>query len=144
MREEREFPRQMDALEDVLATTDAFLERIPADEQTAFAARLAVEELFTNAVRHGVGGADHVTITLALEKRTLTITVTDFDVEPWDPGNLPEVDTHRPLRERTPGGLGIHILRRLFDDMDWSYTDRTLRITVSKELEPSDVRSAST
>jgi len=132
----------MNALEDVMVATDGFLEAIGADKQTAFATRLAVEELFTNAVRHGVGGRDHVEVALALDGRRLSIGVTDYDVEPWDPGELASVDTHSPLSERTPGGLGIHILRNLFDDMSWDYANHNLHITVSKELEPSDVRNA--
>ena len=118
MRETKQFPRRMEALRDVMSVTDAFLIAVGADEQTSFAARLAVEELFTNAVRHGVGGRDHVDVDLTLDGTRLSITVVDYDVEPWDPGQLPSVDTSRPLSERTPGGLGIHLLRNLFDDMD--------------------------
>jgi len=71
VREQRGFPRRMDALEDVMAVADGFLAAARTDEQTTFAARLAVEELFTNAVQHGVGGGEHIDVVLALENRRL-------------------------------------------------------------------------
>jgi anti-sigma regulatory factor (Ser/Thr protein kinase) len=75
-------------------------------------------------------------IELALEHRgnRLVARLTDFDVEPFDITQAPAVDVSLPAERREPGGLGLHLVRRLADDVDYDYTNRRSRITVTKNL----------
>jgi anti-sigma regulatory factor (Ser/Thr protein kinase) len=49
------------------------------------------------------------------------VTLTDHDVAHFDVTQAPAVDTSRPLQEREPGGLGLHLTRRLVDRLQYSY-----------------------
>ena len=48
---------------------------------------------------------------------------------------MPPVDAG--LEGRRPGGLGIYLVRRMVDELNYGYEsdDRTMRITVKKILE---------
>jgi serine/threonine-protein kinase RsbW len=79
----------------------------PAAEYTLY---LVLEEVVTNAIRHG--GAGRVEVVLALDDRSLDVMVTD-DGPPFDPTTRPDPDLDLPLEARAVGGLGIHLIRRM-------------------------------
>jgi len=61
------------------------------------------------------------------------LTVTD-DGHPFNPLEAPEPDTTLPVEERPIGGLGIYLLRKMFDRMDYTRTDGKNRVTLRKKL----------
>lgn len=137
---ERAFRRELDALGELLGFVDEFARAERLSEKIAFASRLVVEELFANFVRHNVGGRDQIEVSLAREADRLVLKLRDFDVEPFDGSRHPPVDIHRPLGERTAGGLGIHFVRSFFDDLTYDYSDGTMCVTAAKNLGRTDVR----
>ena len=62
------------------------------------------------------------------------VALTDYDVEPFDVAQAPAVDVDLPIEQRRPGGLGLHLLRRMLDRIDYDYSpdDRVSRITFRK------------
>ena len=80
-------------------------------------ADLTLEELFTNLVRHAPG-SDEIEIEIELEGGLLTIRLIDRETKPFDGNSLGEVDTEAPLMEREPGGLGIHLVKKMADIID--------------------------
>jgi anti-sigma regulatory factor (Ser/Thr protein kinase) len=46
----------------------------------------------------------------------------------------PSVDVSQSLEERKVGGLGVHLIRSLFDTLEYDYKDRTLCVTATKSL----------
>ena len=74
----RAFRRDISVLDEVFLWLDDFFAAEEIGSDDAFAARIAVEELFTNFVRHNTGGRDHVTIRLAVENERLTIQLEDL------------------------------------------------------------------
>lgn len=138
---EKMFDREISALDDVFGFVDSFLEQHDIDESAAFSTRLTVEELFTNLVRHNAAHPGHIPISLEKEADRLVIRLKDLDVEPFDPSKLKPVDINQPLQERTPGRLGIHLVNRLVDELNYKYLEdtRTLCVTAIKYLEAKNV-----
>lgn len=129
----REFPRILAAVSDVLDWAERFFEaaRIPADHR--FGVQLGLEELFTNLVKYGAG--EHpIEIELIRRDPLLLASLTDVDVEPFDPTAAPDADTTLPLDARQPGGLGLHLVRRVVDRVDYTYENRRSRTTLVKRL----------
>jgi anti-sigma regulatory factor (Ser/Thr protein kinase) len=132
---ERSFPRSIQSLEAIFAFVDEFLARENVGTESAPELQLLLEELFANSVRHARGSRSEVQIGLEREGQKITMRVTDFDVEPFDPRKAPEVDVNMPMEDRVPGGLGLHLVRRLADRIDYDYRDRVSTVTVTVSLE---------
>ena len=100
-----------------------------------YLANLAIEELVTNCIKHGYDdqGEHIIEITLKLSANELVLTVTD-DGHPFNPLELPEPDTNLPLEDRPIGGLGIHLLRKMSDRMEYERKGGKNQITLHKSL----------
>lgn len=105
------------------------------DEKTAFSLNLAAEELFTNFVRHNVGSGERITLEIDVTDKEFRFTFTDYDVEPWDPATAPDPDVDLPMEERSPGGLGIHLVKSVVDRLAYEYKNRVMKVTAIKKLE---------
>lgn len=131
---EMDFKRDIGALDEIFVFIDNFIADNKFDEALTFSTRLVVEEIFTNLVRHNEGGLEHISIFLDADDKCVTIRLQDFNV---DPVKIPEevpVGVNKPLSEREPGGLGIHLVKSLVDKLTYEYTDRTLSVTAIKCL----------
>jgi anti-sigma regulatory factor (Ser/Thr protein kinase) len=136
---EKDFRREIAALDDVFRSVDEFLASQGVDTRTVLTTKLVVEELFTNLVRHDIGGLDRVHVSLERDGARLIIRLRDFNVDPFDISEAEPVDIHLPLAQRKVGGLGLHLVRNLVDELRYDYDDRTLSVTAIKNLEQGDV-----
>lgn len=131
---EKSFKRELRTLEQVFDFVDEFIASNGLGDDVAFPLKLAVEELFTNFVRHNSGGQDRIYISLSKTDGRLVVRLKDFDVEPFYASGAPPVDVRQSLEERKVGGLGVHLIRNLFDTLEYDYKDRTLCVTATKRL----------
>ena len=49
------------------------------------------------------------------------MTLVDRDVEPFDITRSPGVDIDAPIEQRKPGGLGLHLIRKLAESVTYTY-----------------------
>jgi anti-sigma regulatory factor (Ser/Thr protein kinase) len=136
----REFKRHISALEEIFADLDEFISENRVNGSAAFVLKLVVEELFTNLLRHNVGGLDHISLDIALEEGKMRVVLEDFEVEPFDVATVKPADINSPLEARRVGGLGIHIVRNYVSDLNYEYLEGTLRVTAVMDMEEQDVR----
>ena len=95
---------------------------------------LILEELCANIIAHG-GRNGATTIDVGLEKirDTLEITIRD-DGPPFDPTCSPRVDTAKPLAERKPGGLGVHLVHHFANAIEYRRENRYNVLIIKKNL----------
>jgi serine/threonine-protein kinase RsbW len=80
---------------------------------------LAVEEWATNVCRHAYrGGNGTVWVAVRREGPTLVVELSD-EGSPFDPTTAAEPDVSLPLTERSPGGLGLMLMRRMVDELSY-------------------------
>jgi len=65
--------------------------------------------------------------------------LTDYDVEQFDVTRAPDAEIDLPIEQRKPGGLGLHLIRRMVDSMNYEYSRerRQSRTTFRKTLDGS-------
>lgn len=86
-----------------------------------FKLALALEEAVANVINHAFAGmpAPHrIRIELAIEPGRVAAQVID-NGRPFDPVAAPEPDRASPLEIRDVGGLGIHLIRRMMDQVGY-------------------------
>jgi serine/threonine-protein kinase RsbW len=130
---QRRFPRSIDALHELFAFTAETLDGERSDGALSRTVDFVLEELFTNIVKYG-GGATPVLVEIAAIEGGVEVTLTDFDAEPFDVTRAPPVDITLPAESRQPGGLGLHLIRKLVDSIEYRHSprDRCSRITFRK------------
>jgi serine/threonine-protein kinase RsbW len=132
---ERLFPRDFDALDHIFEFISEFFVANAIEESNSFDVQLIIEELFTNLVKYSKGGTHEIPIRLKKTGEHLEIRLTDVDVEAFDMTLMPEVDTQKRISEKKVGGLGLHLVRKMAEDISYEYVDRQSRITILKRLE---------
>ena len=95
--------------------------------------RLVVEELLMNIIMHGAeNGECEIRLSFKSTNEDVTITIADNGL-PFDPltdAGDPELDGD--IAEREIGGLGVHLIRNLVDDIGYRYESGKNSITFSK------------
>jgi serine/threonine-protein kinase RsbW len=134
MASHRLFQRSFDALPAIVDFTAEVFAREGIDPSLRTVIDLAIEELFTNMVKYSPGSKADVRIEIAGIDRGVEVTLIDYDVERFDVTAARDVDVSLPIEQRKPGGLGLHLIRRLLDFIEYEYQEasRQSRITFRK------------
>jgi anti-sigma regulatory factor (Ser/Thr protein kinase) len=133
---ERRFGRTLASLEGMFGFVAEFMKANELDASQGFEVDLVIEELFTNQVKYNPEASHEVEVRLERKGPAVVVVLRDFDVEPFDVTQAPEVDVSRPLSERQTGGLGLHLVRRIAESIRYDHRDRCSTITVTLRLEP--------
>ncbi len=129
-----EIDPRVEELSAITAAVEQFgdAEKWPPD--MVFQINLVIEELGLNIMTHGKSeDLEKIEITLTAEGESLTIEIVD-NGHPFDPTReAPEPDLDVGLRERAIGGLGIHIVRNLVDNLRYRRQGGRNHVTLVKE-----------
>jgi anti-sigma regulatory factor (Ser/Thr protein kinase) len=131
---EKRFARRIDSLPAIFLFIEDFFASRGLDRSHLAVVCLAAEEIFTNMVKYCPGAESDILTTIETRENRLAVTLTDFDVDRFDIRDLPEVRVDKPISERSPGGLGIHLVKKMVDEIEYEYADRTGRTTIIKNL----------
>jgi anti-sigma regulatory factor (Ser/Thr protein kinase) len=141
----RSFARQITAIDAITAFTEEVFSREGIDASLRYAVDFTLEERFTNMVKYSKNGDAEIDVVLSRISDGIEVRLTDFGVDPFDVTQSPDVDINRPIERRAPGGLGLHLIRRMVDSIDYQYIKerRESRITFRKTLAgPANAGSA--
>ena len=134
---EKNFKRDVFALHEVVGFLNDFTRQFHIADKTSYYARLVLEELFTNLIRHNEGGSERISIRLDKDINRMVICMKDFNVEPFDMDTIEPVDIQETIEQSKSGKLGLHLVQRIVDEITYQYSDvdRTLCVTAIKNLE---------
>jgi anti-sigma regulatory factor (Ser/Thr protein kinase) len=130
----RTFSRNVDDYLSVAAEVERFCGEQALPRAVSFKVRLLLEELVLNLIDHAVGSAtDRIDVRINLEPGRGIVTLED-DGDPFDPRSAPEFDKDKPLEERRPRGMGIHLVRTMAEAMEYERVDGRNRLRVVVRL----------
>lgn len=124
--------KSLDGIFDFIA--DFFREK-KVTERVAFSVKFAIEELFTNLVKYNPSSPSEISLELSIEGKNIVVRLTDSEAQPFDPTKAADPDLHSPLDQRRPGGLGIFLVKRMIDKIEYHHTDKMSTITLLQSLE---------
>ena len=106
-------PRYMGIVRDVISRS---ADHAGFAEEDARQIVLAVDEGCTNIIRHCYGGdtSQKIIVTCAVGDDYLEIRLRDFGEKP-DPAKI----RSRPLEDIRPGGLGVHLIHTIMDEVEY-------------------------
>ena len=97
---------------------------------------IAIDELFSNIAHYAYNpetGDATVRVEVIEDPMAVIITFIDNGV-PYDPLKQKDPDTTLPAEERELGGLGIYMVKKSMDDIDYVYEDGQNILTMRKRL----------
>ncbi len=120
-----------EALPRVVAFVEEMAELDDWSPDLVLRSNLILEELILNTLTHGrTSGLSDIEITLESGPGSVSIAVID-DGAAFDPLN-DEIspDTDLPLQERSIGGLGLHLVRTMAEDLAYKHEDGKNHLTL--------------
>ena len=115
----------------------ASVQNLPAS--TIWPLNVALDEVLSNIISYGhEDGREHeILVRVSLEQGLMVAEVED-DGRAFDPLAAPAPDIDLPLEERGVGGLGIHIVRNLMDEVTYDRIAGRNRLTLKRALVKSE------
>lgn len=124
------FPVAPGVLESATAWLDGGICADKPPDRLTFALGLCVEELLMNTLMHGASTEEALVATIEVELFPDRIELVYQDnAQPFDITQLPEAHPDRSLAEIAPGGLGVKLMRRFTDRLEYEKVPTGNRVT---------------
>lgn len=110
-----------------------------------FKLNLALDELISNTIAYGYAEQRDGEIDIEMRRHDDRVEVKLIDsAAAFDPFSIPEPDLNASLEDRQIGGLGIHFVRTLIDDISYERADdrNVITLTLLMPPQPKPVRGA--
>jgi len=134
--EEITVPAQMSYLIQVREFIEHIGKRYRFDDKLVNSFKLVIDEACTNIIRHGYRDIKNGEITIKAIVRRLSLTILIIDQgRSYDPSKAATPDLGKYVDIGKKGGLGIMMMRKLMDDLQYSVTERGNEFRLTKYRE---------
>ena len=133
---ENVFSAKTEVLPDVLQFVEETLESYECPMKIQTAVCVAIEEVFVNIAHYAYGdGEGDVTVHISFDEdsRMVTFRISDKGV-PFDPLKRTDPDVTLSAQEREIGGLGIFIVKKKKETVDYVYENGENVLTMNKKI----------
>ncbi len=129
-------PAEVERLWEVQDFVNVLLNENDCPRPTRLEIDAAVEELFVNIARYAYpDGNGWAEIRAAVENGEAAVTLTDGGI-PYDPLKKPDPELIPSSEKRPIGGLGIYMVKKLMDSVEYRHRDGKNVITIRKKICP--------
>ncbi len=114
---------------------DSVYTQLNIEKSLASKLRLAVEEAAVNAIEHAYlpGREGNIEVRMMSDGQLLKVVIVDSGF-PLDPTMVAKADTSLSAKERRPGGLGLLLVRKLMDSINYERIDHQNVLTLNKKI----------
>jgi len=126
----RSFSRNVTDYLAVAEEVEAFGAEQGLPRAVLFKVRLVLEELILNLIDHAIGSAtSRIDVSIHQEPSKVILLLED-DGNPFDPRLAPAFHKNKPLEERGPRGMGIHLVRSTAEEISYDRIGARNRLRV--------------
>ena len=128
-------PARLSEVRELSGMVEAFGDANGLPDPKVFVINLALDELITNTVTHGLEDkADaEIRIAMRVDAGTLILVMED-NGHPFDPTRDTDADVSSSLEERAIGGLGLHLVKSFADRISYEFVEGRNRLTMEHDL----------
>ncbi len=133
--EEIKVRAEISELDKVIDFIEEQLDKIDCNMKIRMQLNIAVEEIFVNIAHYAYpddNGTAIIRYDFGLETNTITICFLDMGT-PYDPLARKEPDITLSAEERSIGGLGILMVKKSMDHIEYAYRDGYNMLTIQKK-----------
>ena len=117
----------------VTAFVDEELEKLDCSMKAQMQIDVAIDELFSNIAFYAYENGGDATVRFDYADGVVTLTFIDSG-KPYDPTKKDDPDTTLSAEERPIGGLGIFLVKKTMDSLDYRYEDGKNVLTIKKTI----------
>lgn len=126
-------------LENIEAVTDFVnekLELLDCPMKAQMQIDIAIDEIFSNIARYAYApGSGDATVRVETESNPPAVMITFIDAGiPYNPLTKEDPDTTLSAEERGIGGLGIYMVKKSMDAMEYAFEDGCNKLSIKKIL----------
>ena len=122
----------VDAFGAVEPQIDKFLIDQTVDSRAAYVTRLVIEEIVRNLIEHTPPYASDEEVSVQIDVESAVVRVVIEDARPpFNPVDAPRLDVDAPLGARRAGGMGLHLVRNLTDELTYERDGDRNRLTAA-------------
>lgn len=133
------YERSFEELSRIVGDTEKFFASEGVSPSLRTAVDLCIEELFVNMVNYNTETQALILLEMQALEQGVQVSLTDFDVERFDPTQANDVDIDAPVSERLPGGLGLYLVLKMVDSIHYEYSNRQSKITFTIKVVSENV-----
>lgn len=117
----------------VVSTIERFAVQNGIDAATLHDLNVTLDEALSNIIAHGFDDGAESEILIRLEHGAGEVVIVIEDRgRPFDPTQAPAPDVNAPLQARKVGGLGVHFMRSLMDEVSHCRIDGRNQLRLTK------------
>ncbi len=142
IKEELKVPAHIDYLADLREFVSRTGKKYGFSEKIIKNFKIAIDEAATNVIRHAyreVEGGGFLLIRALIKKNSLTICLIDQG-KYFDPKHVQSPDLQRYVQIGKRGGLGIFMMRKLMDEVDYRKTEEGNELRLTKQRDGSSIK----
>lgn len=119
----------IERLEEVTEFVEGTFIECSVSDKVIVSMNIALDEIFSNITYYS--GAKYVVAECGVIDGMAVLRLYD-DGKPYDPTKAAEVDITETAEERKIGGLGIHMVKNMMDELEYAYEDGMNILTMKK------------
>ena len=128
-------PNDVEEVSKLTAFVEEVCETMGFDGALTAQLTLAIEEAVVNVMKYAYPPQKRGDVTIEAQSNDLRLKFTIIDSGmPFDPTVRAEVDTTLSVKDRPIGGLGIHLVRKIMDSINYERVDSLNVLTLRKKL----------
>jgi anti-sigma regulatory factor (Ser/Thr protein kinase) len=131
-------PGRYDQIQPICNFVAQAAEEAGFDDDTVFHVQLACDEACTNVIEHSYGAENvgSITVSCQVQRNEFTIVIRD-NGRPFDPDDIPQPQvptSNSEIDQLKVGGLGIHFMRKLMDEVRFMFDQHGNTLIMIKHL----------